>query len=351
MAPYKVIDSHIHLWPESASSASPTGHSWMTPGMPLAKPHLLPNYLSAIQPFHPDRDGLEGVVYVETDRAYTSPPSLQESEFETWATGPLDEIKFIRSLVAADLGPEGPHLLRGVVLWAPMQLSTRVLRKYLRVAEGLAGPEAWKRVKGFRFLLQGVTDRAAFERLVLSEAFLGNLRLLGEKDFVFDIGVSQLSGGSWQLELIAEALEKATQWGKRVKIVLNHLCKPDFASSQGEEFERWSKAVARMAQKPETYMKLSGAFSELSAEQKRDTDGIVQTLLPWVRHILQSFGPGRVMFGSDWPVCNVGGPAGEQSWGRWKMVVMTLLDSEELALSWKDKVMVLTDTARKAYSL
>ena len=47
MAPRKIIDSHIHLWPQSASNES--GHSWMTPGMPLAKQHVLSDYYQAAQ--------------------------------------------------------------------------------------------------------------------------------------------------------------------------------------------------------------------------------------------------------------------------------------------------------------
>ncbi|KAL2350373.1 hypothetical protein BJ546DRAFT_1068439 [Cryomyces antarcticus] len=40
-----ILDSHVHLWPASASNSS--SHSWMTPGHPLAHPHLVPNYLRA----------------------------------------------------------------------------------------------------------------------------------------------------------------------------------------------------------------------------------------------------------------------------------------------------------------
>ncbi|GAB7364628.1 hypothetical protein MBLNU230_g5432t1 [Neophaeotheca triangularis] len=351
MARLTLLDSHIHLWPTSAANTSPTGHSWMTPGMPLAKQHLLSNYLSASQNPHPDVS-LEGVVYVETDRAYSTPAPGKENDFTSWATGPLAEVSFGRELVEGVHGPEAPELLKGIVLWAPMQLAPGVLREWLRVAAGIAGEETWKRVKGFRFLLQAITDRAAFERLVGSEAFMENLRVLAGEGFVFDVGVDQNSGGSWQLELMAESLERVSQGREKgVEVVLNHFCKPDFGSSEGEEFRRWSKAVARMAERPGTFMKLSGAFSELATEQKKNTQGIAGALMPWVKHVFECFGPGRVMFGSDWPVCNVGGPVGESSWSAWKEVVVALLGDKELSLSEEEKEMVCRGTAKKAYHL
>lgn len=83
--PQRIIDSHIHLWP--AETANEDGHAWMTPGMPLAKPHLLPDYASV------SSDEVKGVVYVETDVRYDSP---EDKEVEEWAKGPLDEISFLR---------------------------------------------------------------------------------------------------------------------------------------------------------------------------------------------------------------------------------------------------------------
>ena len=80
-----IIDSHIHLWP--GKTANEEGHAWMTPGMPLAKPHMLEDYCKAAQ------SPVKGVVYVETDVRYQSPDGR---DVATWAKGPLDEIDFLR---------------------------------------------------------------------------------------------------------------------------------------------------------------------------------------------------------------------------------------------------------------
>jgi len=80
-----IIDSHIHLWPqETCNEAS---HAWMTPGMPLVKPHLLEDYHAAAG------GSVKGAVYVETDVQYGSP---SQGDVATWAKGPLDEILFLR---------------------------------------------------------------------------------------------------------------------------------------------------------------------------------------------------------------------------------------------------------------
>lgn len=82
-----------------------------------------------------------------------------------------------------------------------------------------------------------------------------------------------------------------------------------------------------------TYMKLSGAFSEfppLAAEADLDVSGLVDRLQPWTDVAFNAFGPERVMFGSDWPVCNIGGGGNDVSWIRWKQVVEGVLERRGL---------------------
>merc|ERR1711939_1295054 len=87
-----------------------------------------------------------------------------------------------------------------------------------------------------------------------------------------------------------------------------------------EDFRRWQAAISRMAKEDRIYMKLSGAFSELMDQdpcKPLDVDTIVQRIQPWTDHVFHEFGPWRIMFGSDWPVCNVRGPGDERSWSLW----------------------------------
>jgi L-rhamnono-1,4-lactonase len=107
-----------------------------------------------------------------------------------------------------------------------------------------------------------------------------------------------------------------------------------------------------MAQYPGTYMKLSGGFSEvppLSEAAEPDLSLIVERVRPWTDVVFDAFGADRVMFGSDWPVCNVGGGGNEVSWTRWKSVVEATL--EQRLLSDEQKRGVWGQVAVKAYGV
>lgn len=97
-----------------------------------------------------------------------------------------------------------------------------------------------------------------------------------------------------------------------------------------------------------TYMKLSGAFSELPESLKtRPAEDIFSAILPWLAVVVAAFGPSRIMFGSDWPVCTVG--VGEDAWTKWHKIVEMVCDLA--GLSEESKEMVWSGTAREAYKL
>ncbi|KAM0720145.1 hypothetical protein Q7P37_004281 [Cladosporium fusiforme] len=328
MAPKNIVDSHVHLWPESASNES--GHVWMTPGMPLAKQHILPDYYHASNQTSTNSEAaVQGVVYVETDRRYESPAG----SIADWASNPLDEVKFVRSVVEGAYGEKDSQMLLGIVLWAPMNQPPEVLQEWLHLAEQAAGPETWKRVKGFRFLLQAIHNEENFKELVLGPDFAANLKILGQRGLSFDVGVDQHSGGPWQLEWVYVAMQKAhagVSDEEKVTFIINHLCKPDFsddtsANHESTDFYRWTQSIEKMSHMSKTYMKLSGVFSELPQRPTAGADVVAQ-IRPWVEHALKHFGPSRMMFGSDWPVCNVNGPEDKSPWVVWTEAVEKLLD-------------------------
>jgi L-rhamnono-1,4-lactonase len=345
-----VVDSHIHLWPRE--TANEEGHAWMTPGMPLAKEHLLKDYYAASQQDGSSKSDVEvqGVVYIETDVRQDS----RASDIATWAQGPLEEILFVRKVIEGAYGERDSKMLLAFVPWAPMHQPTSVLQEYLVLAKDMAGPKAWPRLKGFRYLLQAIPKQKEFEDLVSSDHFVANLKLLGRRGFSFDIGVDQRSGGSWQLEAIAKAMLLAREGvpeDERVVFIVNHLCKPDFEASP-REFDRWSKAMDSIGKSAKTYMKLSGAFSELPSNLTSPKD-IAVHMRPWMKHVLMCFGRVRIMFGSDWPVCNLKGPAGESSWVVWKDVVKHILDDEEAygPIVASDKQRIWIGAAIEAYRI
>ena len=176
----RILDSHVHLWP--AETANEAGHRWLPPDMPLAKPQLPLSYISASNDLKPT--DVQALVFIETDVRYET----TNEKLSSWAKGPLDEIAFVRQVVEGDFGEKASSLVQAIVPWAPLENSTATTEEYLILAKAEAGYTTWKRVKGFRFLLQQITNEDQFRALVFSDHFINNLKLLGRKDFSFDIG-------------------------------------------------------------------------------------------------------------------------------------------------------------------
>lgn len=84
----------------------------------------------------------------------------------------------------------------------------------------------------------------------------------------------------------------------KLRVVVDHCLKPVIREGQ---FEGWAENMARIAGETSAFCKLSG----LATEAKLGWD--LETLRPYARHIIDVFGPERVMWGSDWPVLTLNG--------------------------------------------
>lgn len=362
--PVPVLDTHIHLWPSTATS--PTNHGWMTPGLFLAKRHGVEEYRAATRGAGA---GLRGFVYVETDRYLPSRvPGVSEREIEAlrqsddgdlrgsvvekmenWAKEPLEELKFLRRIVEGrpeegdGFQPEDSGFMVGCVVWAPFHLRTELFDLFLDIAERVAGPRLWEKVVGFRYLLQGIKVEVTLRDLLESKHWLNNILRLrsgrGGKGWAFDIGVDTHSTGVWQVDAAAAMVETIREMetaaggdAARVRFVLNHLCKPDLSHGPqtlvAPSFSRWERTVGRLAKIPGVYLKLSGALNEFAPSRTPgDVRAIVDKLDPYLDVVFDFIRVRRLMFGSDWPVCNVGGPAGEKgNWELWREVVERVVE-------------------------
>ena len=107
--------------------------------------------------------------------------------------------------------------------------------------------------------------------------------------------------------------------------------------------------------------KVSGAFSEIEPlppakdQQLMDVQSRVEMLArtkdqvqPWFDVVLEAFGPRRVMFGSDWPVCNVGGGGNSTAWKNWIWIAERLAQTK---LSQEDQAYFWGKTAAKVYKI
>lgn len=235
--PVPILDSHIHLYP---ASELPT-LAWATPGHPLYRQHAPADYRRAASS---SLDLLSGFIFLETDRRTTStdPDPTGSSGTEAREEGkeekeeqaswkyPLQEISYLARIAGGRPRPGESHdaaadaaLCRGIVPWAPVPGGAGVLRSYLaaarRVCERDGGEGVWRRVRGFRYLLQDKPGGT-----MLGDGFVEGVRFLGREGFVFDVGVDQHRRGRAQLEEVVGLVERAHEGvaeAERVVFVLS----------------------------------------------------------------------------------------------------------------------------------
>jgi L-fuconolactonase len=147
-------------------------------------------------------------------------------------------------------------------------------------------------IKGIRAPIRGRETNSAFE---LDKSFVAGVRRLADHglSFDFDVPADQLSRGS---ALADEAPE--------TRFILDH-CGNFNLRGMPAEAERWKRGIADVAKRRHVVCKVSGFIA--SAGRKPRAEEVARV----VDHVYECFGPDRVMFGSDWPVCTMVMPLAE----------------------------------------
>ena len=138
-------------------------------------------------------------------------------------------------------------------------------------------------VVGYRRILHVMPDDTS-----QSDIFRKNVRKIGVSGKTFDICF--LPG---QLPIACE-LAKACE---NTKLILNHCGVPDIA---GDGLDPWRQDIKALAQIPNVICKLSGLMAYCAPGTSS-----LETIEPYVDHVLNCFGPNRMVWGSDWPVVNL----------------------------------------------
>ena len=123
---------------------------------------------------------------------------------------------------------------------------------------------------------------------------------------------------------------------KDMRVVMDHCMKPDVAGHDDENFRFWADGMARIADQTGAYCKLSGLVTEAAA------DWTIGQLRPYADQVVSAFGPDRVMWGSDWPVCRLRGEYGDWH-GAAEVLTSHLPDA--------DRAKIFGETAAKFYNL
>lgn len=238
------IDSHQHFW-----KFDPVRDSWIDNSMSAIQRDFLPDNLRPIL----DKHGIDGCIAVQAD----------QSEAET---------DFLIGL------SENNDFIKGVVGWVDLRSSN--------ISERLKHYSQFKKVKGFRHVLQGEADRA----LMLNPLFTKGISALKPYDYTYDILI------------FPDQLGYTHQFVKTFgghRFIIDHIAKPDI---KNRNIEKWENGIRAIAKHENVWCKVSGMVTEANWH-----NWVLADFEPYLDVVFEAFGAKRVMFGSDWPVCNVAG--------------------------------------------
>ena len=238
----QIIDTHQHFW-----HYDPVRDDWITEEMSVLKRDYLPSDLAP----ELKRQHISGCISVQAD----------QSEKET---------EFLLAQAAAH------DFIKGVVGWTDLR-SPDIERR-------LSAYTDRDYICGFRHIVQGEADH----NFLLREAFCRGIKALGAFGFTYDILVYP-----HQLPAVLEFVRRFPDQA----FVIDHLAKPYIRDGF---IDGWAVLIREIGRSENVYCKLSGMVTE--ADWK---NWAYEDFVPYLDVVMEAFGPRRVMYGSDWPVCRV----------------------------------------------
>jgi L-fuconolactonase len=236
------IDAHQHFW-----KFDPVRDSWITDEMAIIQKDFLPHDLQPVL----KENSFDGSVVVQSDQ------TEEENIFQ------LDNA-------------EKNEFIKGVVGWVDLQADN--------VEERVAYYSGFKKIKGFRHVLQGEANRA----LMLQPKFLNGISKLAKHNFTYDILIFPD-----QLKYIPQFVSSFPNQ----KFVIDHIAKPLIKEGKTDE---WKKEIQAIARYENVWCKISGLVTEANWKSWKP-----ENFTPYLDVVTEAFGTKRIMFGSDWPVCLV----------------------------------------------
>ena len=224
------------------------------------------------------------------------------------ANDKVAETEFLLSLAAKY------QWIAGVVGWVDLG-SAQALGEIDRLAQD-------PKLKGLRPMLQSIEQTD----WIMADAQQPALAHMAQKGLRFDALIQprhlpQIAALAWRHPQLA--------------IVIDHAAKPKMGAGQGPDAE-WRAGMAQLAQRPNICCKLSGLVTEIGPHWQ------IEDLQPFTRHLLDSFGPSRLIWGSDWPVLNLA-----SDYASWKSCTDALLQD----LNPQERAMIFGENARRFYGI
>ncbi len=237
-----IIDSHHHYW-----QYNPVEYDWIDDSMKVIRTDFLPEKLEQTI----REAGIDGVISVHARQ------SVEETD---WLIGMAHQNKF----------------MKGVVGWLPLIQDD--IETYL---EKYSGENI---LKGLRHVVQGETD----PEFILRNDFNRGISLLKKYSLVYDILIFE--------QQLPNTIRFVDQHPDQI-FVLDHIAKPLIRKN---ELSPWKENIQELAKRENVSCKISGMVTEADF-----TSWTPEQLQPYFEIVLEAFGPDRLLFGSDWPVCLV----------------------------------------------
>ncbi|KGO94964.1 amidohydrolase family protein [Flavobacterium subsaxonicum] len=235
------IDSHQHFW-----KFDPVRDAWIGDAMHKIRRDFLPEDLFPLL----KQSGIAGCVAVQAD----------QSEVET---------NFLLGLA------EKNSFIKGVVGWIGLTDNN--------IAERLEYFSSYKKLKGFRHIVEG--EAPGF---MLRPDFVNGISALKPYNYTYDILVRP--------HQLQDAIALVNQFPNQ-PFVLDHSAKPDLKTG---DIATWKAQIKELAKADNVLCKVSGLVTEAHWD-----DWSAHDLKPCLDTVFECFTPKRILFGSDWPVCNL----------------------------------------------
>jgi len=236
------VDAHQHFWIYNQEE-----YKWIDESMVKLRRNFLPSNLNRVL----KRNGIDFCVTVQARQT-------------------LQETKWLLELA------QNNSFIKGIVGWVDLKSGS--------MEQDLEKFAAYKKFKGVRHVLQDEDD----DRYMLRLDFKQGLRQLEKYGLTYDILIYPRHI-KYACNLVYEFPHQ--------KFIIDHLAKPLIKESK---IEPWKKDMQKLAREDNVLCKLSGMVTETNWDSWKQED-----FVPYMETLLEVFGPNRLLFGSDWPVCTV----------------------------------------------
>jgi L-fuconolactonase len=234
-----IIDSHQHFWKYDAAR-----HAWITDAMSAVQRDFMPEEFARER----KANGVDGSIVVQVDQTE-------------------EETQFLLDLAESD------ESIVGVVGWVDLRSPS--------VEERMQYFTQFKKLCGFRHIVEVEPND-----FLVDPDFARGISRLKEFNFAYEILIypKQLPAA---IDLVARFPEQ--------KFIVDHAAKPLIKAGA---LEPWAAYMKTIAQNPNVHCKVSGLVTEADWTAWKPED-----FRPYLDVVFDAFGPERLMFGSDWPVC------------------------------------------------